>query len=180
MTPHNYFSRRNRSGKQLQRERGVALVTSLLLLLMLIAISLTMVLSVSSDMLINGYYRNYRGSFYASDSGLNVARQAMINGILAAAPQGNINPNVQPIPNGTDANVRANVVTAYGAPTAVNSGGSWPERFQVVNDPQQTYLTLVSCSVAAAARGQPAPTPTQRTKQTPQPLQATLMCITIR
>jgi hypothetical protein len=53
---------------------------------MLVAISLTLVLSVSSDMLINGYYRNYRGSFYASDSGLNVARQAMINGILAAAP----------------------------------------------------------------------------------------------
>jgi len=147
MRHHSYFSLKNSNRKRPRRERGVALVTSLLLLLMLVAISLTLVLSVSSDMLINGYYRNYRGSFYASDSGLNVARQAMINGILAAAPQGNINPNAQPIPNGTDANVRANVVGAYGAPTPVNSGGSWPERFQVVNDPAQTFLTLATCNV---------------------------------
>src|SRR5262249_60253101 len=83
----------------------------------------------------------------------NIARQAMINGILAAAPQGNINPNVQPIPPGTDGNVRANVVAAYGNPTQVNSAGSWPETFQVINDPQQTYLTLASCSLTRGPAG---------------------------
>jgi type II secretory pathway component PulK len=45
---------------RLSTEQGAALVTTLLLLLLMTAMSLTMVLSVSSDMLINGYYRNYR------------------------------------------------------------------------------------------------------------------------
>ena len=31
-----------------------------------------MFLLVFSDTMINGYYRNYRGSFYAADSGVNV------------------------------------------------------------------------------------------------------------
>jgi Tfp pilus assembly protein PilX len=136
-----------------QKQRGVALVTTLLLLLLLTAISLTMVLSVSSDMLINGYYRDYRGSFYAADSGVNIARQAMINGILGAAPAGPIAPGVSPIPAGTDANVRGAVVAAYAAPTTVNSAGSWPEKFQVVNDPTQTTLTLVNCNVTGGGAG---------------------------
>jgi len=57
--------------------RGVALVITLLLLFLLSVIGLAAVLSSSSDLLINGYYSNYRGSFYAADSGLNIARQAM-------------------------------------------------------------------------------------------------------
>jgi Tfp pilus assembly protein PilX len=136
-----------------QKQRGVALVTTLLLLLLLTAISLTMVLSVSSDMLINGYYRDYRGSFYAADSGVNIARQAMINGILASAPGGVIAAGVSPIPAGTDANVRANVVAAYAAPTTVNSAGSWPEKFQIVNNPAATSLTLVNCTVTGGGAG---------------------------
>jgi Tfp pilus assembly protein PilX len=142
-----------------QQQRGVALITTLLLLLLLTAISLTMVLSVSSDMLINGYYRDYRGSFYASDAGVNVARQAMINGILAAAPVGAFAPGVAPIPPATPGNVAANVIAAYGAPTPVNSAGSWPESFQIVNTAKNpTTLTQVSCTVAggpALVNGQP-------------------------
>jgi Tfp pilus assembly protein PilX len=149
MRHHNTFSSKIARRTRRQRQRGVALITTLLLLLLLTAISLTMVLSVSSDMLINGYYRDYRGSFYASDAGVNVARQAMINGILAAAPVGAFAPGVQPIPPGTDGLVAANVLAAYGAPTTVNSAGSWPEKFQLVNTAQNpTTLTQVSCSVA--------------------------------
>jgi len=43
-------------------DRGFALVFTLLLLGMMSLIALAMVLSSSSDMLINGYYRNARGS----------------------------------------------------------------------------------------------------------------------
>ncbi len=68
-------------------ERGIALATTLLLVTLLSAMSLAMVLSVSSDMLINGYYGNERGSFYAADSGATIARQAIISGVLAAVPQ---------------------------------------------------------------------------------------------
>jgi Tfp pilus assembly protein PilX len=60
-------------------ERGIALVITLLLLLLLSVIGLAAVLSASSDLLINGYYSNYRGSFYAADSGINIARQDMYN-----------------------------------------------------------------------------------------------------
>jgi Tfp pilus assembly protein PilX len=145
MTHRYHFSSRSTWHR---RQRGVALVTTLLLLLLLTAISLTMVLSVSSDMLINGYYRDYRGSFYASDSGVNVARQAMINGILAVAPVGAIAPGVAPLPVGTDAAVAGQVLGVYGAPTVVNSGGSWPEKFQLINTgANPTTLVQSSCTV---------------------------------
>ena len=60
-------------------DRGVALIVTLLLLFLLSIIGLAAVLTSSSDLLINGYYRNYRGSFYAADSGLNIARQEIYN-----------------------------------------------------------------------------------------------------
>ena len=58
-------------------DRGVALIVTLLLLFLVSALGLAAVLSSSSDLMINGYYGNYRGSFYAADSGLNMARQSM-------------------------------------------------------------------------------------------------------
>ncbi len=58
-----------------RNQQGITLVTTLLLLLLLIGMSLTMVLAVSSESLINGYYGRYRGSFYAADSGVAAARQ---------------------------------------------------------------------------------------------------------
>jgi len=49
------FSLSKTHGHRLPRnQRGIALITTLLLLLLLTAMSLTMVLSVGSDMLING------------------------------------------------------------------------------------------------------------------------------
>ena len=69
-------------------DRGVALVITLLLLLLMSALGLAAVLSSSSDLLINGYYSNYRGSFYAADSGLAIARQGMQNYIGGLVPAG--------------------------------------------------------------------------------------------
>ena len=58
----------------------MALITTLLLLMLLTGLTLTMAWSARSDMLINGYYRNFRGAFYAADSGLNVvARRLLIS-----------------------------------------------------------------------------------------------------
>jgi hypothetical protein len=104
-----------------------------MLLLLLTAMSLTTVLSVSSDMLINGYYRNYRSSFYAADSGLNIARQSMVSGILAAVPA-TFSATVAPIAPGTDAAVQANILSYYGQNTSLNSGqskNSWPESYKI-------------------------------------------------
>ena len=66
-------SKKRRAG----HERGVALITTLLLLMLLTGLTLAMAWSSRSDMLINGYYRNFRGSFYAADSGINIVRQSM-------------------------------------------------------------------------------------------------------
>src|SRR5712691_10585708 len=65
---------------------GVALVTTLLLLSLFTVMTLAMVIATTSDTLIDGYYRNLRGSFYAADSGLNTARQYIINQFAADVP----------------------------------------------------------------------------------------------
>jgi Tfp pilus assembly protein PilX len=64
-----------------REDRGVALVTALLILMLFTVMTLSMVIATSSDTLIDGYYRNARGSFYAADSGLNAVRQALLNDI---------------------------------------------------------------------------------------------------
>src|SRR3954447_22797660 len=129
---------RHISTRKIQRqtasdERGVALVTTLLLLLLMTGMTVAMMLSVNSDMLINGYYRNFRGSFYAADSGLNIARQAMLNQLTAAVPE-TFSVSTQPIPTGTEAAVRTSIATTYGAAFQKITGtgqaaSAWPEKF---------------------------------------------------
>jgi Tfp pilus assembly protein PilX len=66
-----------------QSERGIALVTVLFLVILMSILGLTMVVSVNSDMMINGYYGNARASYYAADSGMNIARQYLVNQLKA-------------------------------------------------------------------------------------------------
>ena len=117
-------------------EQGVVLVITLLLLSLLAALSLAMVVSVSSDSLINGYYRNYRGAFYAADSGINVARQTLVDKILAAIPAGSFSTTTAPIPAATTATVLSQVLSTsssgYGSWTPINTNGasgSWNGQF---------------------------------------------------
>jgi Tfp pilus assembly protein PilX len=118
-------------------DRGFALVFTLLLLGMMSLMALAMVLSTSSDMLINGYYRNARGSFYAADSGLNIARQQLENEILAQVPTTWSSP---PISNTTTAAQAAlnYITTNYGGGsfTPLGSGQSanpWSGQFKITN-----------------------------------------------
>jgi Tfp pilus assembly protein PilX len=117
-------------------QRGVALLTTLVLLLLLTGLSLAMVMSVKSDMLVNGFYRNYRGSFYAADSGLNIVRNDFALQVEAnALPTFSL--NQQPIPPGTDAIVLASIQGKYNTPQKLtgtgNTANSWPESFQITN-----------------------------------------------
>jgi len=140
---------------RLSTERGAALITTLLLLLLLTAMSLTMVLSVSSDMLINGYYRNYRSSFYAADSGLNITRQSMVSQILAAVPQ-KIVPGVAPIPPGTDSAIQGNILSYYGQNSSLNSGqstNSWPESYRISNESLSLVTTPAQPIVSTDKNG---------------------------
>jgi len=114
-------------------DRGFALVFTLLLLSMMSLIALAMVLSSSSDMLINGYYRNARGSFYAADSGLNIARQQLLDQIIAQVPA---TFTTNPIPTNAAATALSTVLNMYASPTSLNAGqagNSWAEKFVIPN-----------------------------------------------
>jgi len=106
---------------------------------MMSLIALAMVLSSSSDMLINGYYRNARGSFYAADSGLSIARQQLESQILTYVPPTfTANPPLPAQVDGEplDAKVCSTVLNMYASPTSLNAGqgtNSWAESFVIPN-----------------------------------------------
>ncbi len=131
---------KNTRTKHRQGSRGVALVTALLLLSLFTVMTLAMVIATSSDLLIDGYYRNLRGSFYAADSGMNAARQLMANqlanDVTANYAQSATTP---PIPVGEEATVMAtlsNTSTGFGGTqSTLSSSGpqasSWPGTFTI-------------------------------------------------
>ena len=131
---NNHPSRWKARSKRSRNEQGITLITTLLLLLLLIGMSLTMVLAVSSESLINGFYGRYRGSFYAADSGVAAGRQQLMN-LLGANMATGFNPATQPIANATTAasNAGTSMGNSYNAFTNVNTAGSWQERFLVKN-----------------------------------------------
>jgi len=127
------------------QESGVALVTTLLLLMLLTALGLIMALTINSDMLINGYYGSYRSAYYAADSGLNIARQVLMNQSQAAI---DLSPctgwssssaapcNTPPMASTTAATVLSYITSTYGSFTVLNTGqaaGSQKQSFEVVD-----------------------------------------------
>jgi hypothetical protein len=144
-----------------QDERGVALITTLLLLMLLTGLTLAMAWSSRSDMLINGYYRNFRGSFYAADSGINIMRQAMIP---LFQPTGAIYPTnfavgTNPLPSpATETAVMNAINGAYGSKTVAGTSGSgsaaksWPGQYNATLN-----FTLRSCSTDLSPTCSPFP-----------------------
>jgi len=118
-------------------ERGVALVVTLLLLSMIMALSLGMVIAMSSQTLIGGYYRNFRGSFYAADSGANIAIQSAQDQLVNGMPAIFASPPLTQAQATTLANTIVNKLNAsYGASTSLNAGDaaqSWKESFKITN-----------------------------------------------
>jgi Tfp pilus assembly protein PilX len=140
-------------------QQGAALIIALLLLLLLTGMTVAMVLSTSSDMLINGYYRNFRGSFYAADSGLTIARQDMVNNLLTAVPS-SFSATTQPIPTSALSNTVSYINATYGTSyQSLNQGQaatSWPAKFKI--DTTRTSLALSSCTVLGGGGTCTAPT----------------------
>ena len=122
-------------------ERGVALIITLNNLALFNALSLGMVITFSSQTLIGGYNRKYRGAFYAADSGLNVARQQVQSLILAGVPVAWANPLHVTNPTGLASTCASSMTSNYGSSTTLNTGTaaqSWAESFKVTG----TTLTL--------------------------------------
>jgi Tfp pilus assembly protein PilX len=145
-----------------KNQQGITLVTTLLLLLLLIGMSLTMVLAVSSESLINGYYGRYRGSFYAADSGVTAARQTLITNLTSAIPIPFV-VSTAPIGSTTTAATNAGtaVTGAFGTFTTVSTANSWQERFQVTSAVVATPPTTpaASCAVQGGPTGATCATP---------------------
>jgi Tfp pilus assembly protein PilX len=154
-TRHRYL----RAGYR--REKGMALFTTLLLLALVSLLGLAMALTVNSDMMINGFYGNYRGSFYAADAGLTIARQAIMNQLSAS-----VNTNsctgwgtgaasgctTDPLSGTNASTVLSGVKTTYASFASINSGSSansWPASFAMVDN------GTVCTNSLAAATGSP-------------------------
>ena len=139
-------------------QRGVALVMTMLLLLLLTGLSVVMVVSSNSDLLTNGYYRGFRGAFYASDSGLNIARQATVNKLLASATA-NWGTTTQAFAPGTETAVQTYINNTYGTAFGPVTGGgyttgSWPESFKITS----FTLSAPTCQVVGGGGTCAAPT----------------------
>src|SRR5581483_11438743 len=133
-------------------EAGMALLSTLLILSMTAVLGLIMFLSVNSDMLINSYYSNFRSSFYAADSGLNVARADLVNQVTASVPNAF---SIPPIANPTTlaSTVQTYISTHYGNLTALNSGqaaNSWEEQLKITS----VSFTLAPGSPTVTSRDQ--------------------------
>jgi Tfp pilus assembly protein PilX len=141
-----------------QDERGVALITTLLLLMLLTGLTLAMAWSSRSDMLINGYYRNFRGSFYAADSGVNIMRQALtpLFQVGGAAYPAGFTVGTNPLPSPATETLVMNTINAtYGTGT-INSNGtaanSWPGKYTA-----NLQFALQSCSTDLSTTCTPFP-----------------------
>lgn len=144
-----------------QDSRGVALITTLLLLSLMVAMTLGMVIAVTSDSLITRYYRTYRSSFYGGDSGVNIVRQYMLNQLVANASLAvgtTFSSTSSPPLSATDApTTLTNTLNQYKTTASVsnrqiNSGqgaNSWPGSFYIVDtlaNTPGTTLNAPSCT----------------------------------
>jgi Tfp pilus assembly protein PilX len=66
------------------RERGVAMVASLMALLLLSGMGLTLVLTVSTETALSGNYRRNEQAFFAADAGIGVARESLRQQVTSA------------------------------------------------------------------------------------------------
>src|SRR5579863_9005355 len=130
MKTHTNSISRGKRGIPNKAQRGAALITTLLLVLLLTGLSLIMVLSVNSDMLINGYYGNSRGSFYAADSGVNIARQVIKNSLTSSIVVP-FTGTSGPLPSTAVSNAATAVTGTYSNYSSVASSGAWPEKFKI-------------------------------------------------
>ncbi|HKF21168.1 MAG TPA: hypothetical protein VKE93_06340 [Candidatus Angelobacter sp.] len=160
MQRHNVRFLKSGRRRSASQQRGVALITTLLLLMLMSGLALAMAWSTRSDLLINGYYRSFRGSFYAADSGLNIGRQELQNQVMKDIVLG-WNGNVAPLTNPTTTASNANTYLqnnymSYSSSTTINGSGqaakSWPAKYKLVQDVDLSgnpipFVQYVSCTM---------------------------------
>lgn len=155
MSSTHRIERFRSTGRRQHAARGMALITTLLLLTVMVAMTLAMVIAVSSDTLITKYYRNERASFYAADSGVNIARQAMLASLSnAALTDGQtFSTGTLPTLNSSDVSTALSTVSSYTSSTSILGGqaaNSWPGSFTIAGTQSNTLgTTLAGCTLGA-------------------------------
>jgi Tfp pilus assembly protein PilX len=153
------------AANRLPNESGMALITVLFLTILMTILGLTMVVSVNSDMMINGYYGNERASYYAADSGINIARQYVINQLYSSVAQTSclgwganaVAGCTAPPLNATTAATAAlnSLQSAYaGGFAALNTStasGSWPSSFMLYSNASCTTSVTPSGTTSTFA-----------------------------
>ncbi len=108
-----------------------------------------MTIAVTSDTLINRYYRDFRSSFYAADSGVNIVRQYMLSQLTSNANLAGATFATTGTPplSSTDAtSTLSNTLTAYGSTSSILGGqgaNSWASKFYVVSSQSGTLGTTL-------------------------------------
>ena len=136
-----------RTSRRSRNQSGIALLTTLFLLILVSILGLAMAVTTNSDMMINSYYGSYRGSFYAADSGLNIARAQLVNNIVG---QVSMTPctgwvtgspaagcTAAPLSANTAGTALSNLTTTYSSFTSLNAGqgaNSWMGKFVIANN----------------------------------------------
>lgn len=136
--------------------RGVALIYTMLILTLLTVLSLGMVIALSSQTFIGGYYRNFRGAFYAADSGINIARQAMVNEVISLVPA-SITIGTAPLSAASATTVQTyvnNTYNAWGSIAAGQAANSWPGQFEL-NSAVPATFTFANCHLSYTPVGAP-------------------------
>jgi hypothetical protein len=136
--------------------RGIALVTTLLLLSLFTVMTLGMVIATTSDTLIDGYYNNFRASFYAADSGMNAARQYLINQFTAQGLTAGWTPTAggDPVSLTAAPTIMAGLTNASTGLGSFNSltgsqTASWPGKFKIDPSTSKTFFNTagVTCTM---------------------------------
>ncbi len=160
---------KRRRAQQPESESGIALITVLFLLITMTILGLTMVATVNSDMMINGYYGNSRAAYYAADSGLNIARQYLSDQLqnqvvttacLGWGPTAVAGCTADPLSGSASTTALANLRQTFGGAYSSSnlnvattpSAASWPSAF-IIQD------STACASSFAAATGSPIKTP---------------------
>ncbi len=136
--------------------------------------SLGIVIALTSQTLIGGFYRNFRGSFYAADSGLNVARQQMVSQLTAGVPTAFSTPPIANPGNGAGglaASILTSLTGSYGSSAALNGGAgttAWKESFNIPGAtlalaPGSPQITAYNTSTGSCTPAAPCPSAYQYT-----------------
>jgi hypothetical protein len=143
-----------------QGNRGIALIMTLLLLSLFTVMTLSMVIATTSDTLIDGYYRNARGSFYGADSGVNAVRQALLNDLYNNnLPAGYVPSHGAPsltigsaFPSDITSAFGSSYTSILGSPSS-SSSASWPGTFELNTSSSSLTMTPSTANSALCNAG---------------------------